>query len=48
MRGFRGLDLMTQSPAEVDPRQLRDLAIKLVAEKTAGVMSRTTVFVAIR
>jgi aspartyl-tRNA synthetase len=25
----RGLDLMTQSPAEVDPRQLRDLSIKL-------------------
>ena len=24
----RGLDLMTQSPAEVDPRQLRDLGIK--------------------
>jgi len=27
----RGLDLMTQSPAEVDPRQLRDLSIKLTA-----------------
>ena len=25
----RGMDLMTQSPADVDPRQLRDLAIKL-------------------
>src|SRR5256885_2931986 len=25
----RGLDLMSQSPAEVDPRQLRDLSIKL-------------------
>src|SRR3984893_9084411 len=24
----RGMDLMTQSPADVDPRQLRDLAIK--------------------
>ncbi len=24
----RGMDLMTQSPAEVDPKQLRDLAIK--------------------
>jgi aspartyl-tRNA synthetase len=29
----RGLDLMTQSPADVDPRQLRDLSIKLAAEK---------------
>jgi len=29
----RGLDLMTQSPAEVDPRQLRDLSIKLAGEK---------------
>jgi len=29
----RGLDLMTQSPAEVDPRQLRDLGIKLAGEK---------------
>ena len=27
----RGIDLMTQSPADVDPRQLRDLAIKLAA-----------------
>jgi aspartyl-tRNA synthetase len=27
--------LMTQSPAEVDPRQLRDLGIKLAKEKTA-------------
>src|SRR3984893_10091673 len=27
----RALDLMTQSPAEVDPRQLRDLSIKLTA-----------------
>jgi aspartyl-tRNA synthetase len=25
----RGMDLMTQSPADVDPRQLRDLGIKL-------------------
>jgi aspartyl-tRNA synthetase len=31
----RGMDLMTQSPAEVDPRQLRDLGIKLTDEKTA-------------
>jgi aspartyl-tRNA synthetase len=29
----RGLDLMTQSPAEVDPRQLRDLSIKLAEKK---------------
>ena len=29
----RGLDLMTQSPAEVDPRQLRDLSIKLASDK---------------
>jgi aspartyl-tRNA synthetase len=29
----RGLDLMTQSPAEVDPRQLRDLSLKLAEKK---------------
>jgi len=29
----RGMDLMTNSPAEVDPRQLRDLGIKLAGEK---------------
>jgi aspartyl-tRNA synthetase len=29
----RGMDLMTQSPADVDPRQLRDLAIELASEK---------------
>jgi aspartyl-tRNA synthetase len=29
----RGLDLMTQSPAEVDPKQLRELSIKLASEK---------------
>jgi len=29
----RGLDLMTQSPADVDPRQLRDLSIKLAGDK---------------
>jgi aspartyl-tRNA synthetase len=29
----RGMDLMTQSPAEVDPRQLRELKIKLADEK---------------
>ena len=29
----RGMDLMTQSPAEVDPKQLRDLGIKLAGDK---------------
>ena len=29
----RGMDLMSQSPAEVDPQQLRDLGIKLASEK---------------
>ena len=29
----RGLDLMTQSPAEVDARQLRDLSLKLAKDK---------------
>src|SRR5213082_1486061 len=29
----RGMDLMSQSPADVDPRQLRDLSIKLAGEK---------------
>jgi aspartyl-tRNA synthetase len=29
----RGMDLMTQSPAEVDLRQLRDLGIRLASEK---------------
>src|SRR6266705_3044960 len=29
----RGMDLMTNSPSEVDPRQLRDLGIKLTSEK---------------
>jgi aspartyl-tRNA synthetase len=29
----RGMDLMTQSPAEVDPRQLRDLGIKVAEDK---------------
>jgi aspartyl-tRNA synthetase len=29
----RGMDLMTQSPADVDPRQLGDLSIKLADEK---------------
>jgi aspartyl-tRNA synthetase len=31
----RGMDLMSHSPSEVDPRQLRDLGIKLASEKTA-------------
>jgi aspartyl-tRNA synthetase len=29
----RGMDLMTNSPGEVDPRQLRDLSIKLAKDK---------------
>ena len=29
----RGIDLMTQSPAEVDSKQLRDLGLKLAADK---------------
>ena len=32
----RGMDLMTQSPAEVDPRQLRDLQIKLAKDKAVA------------
>ena len=28
----RGMDLMTQSPADVDPRQMRELAIKLAGD----------------
>jgi aspartyl-tRNA synthetase len=32
----RGMDLMTQSPADVDPRQLRDLSIKLAAGDARG------------
>jgi len=31
----RGMDLMTQSPADVDARQLRELGIKLASEKKA-------------
>jgi aspartyl-tRNA synthetase len=31
----RGMDLMSQSPADVDPRQLRDLRIKVASEKKA-------------
>src|SRR5207248_10543731 len=30
----RGMDLMSHSPAEADPKQLRELGIKLSAEKT--------------
>src|SRR6267378_5124720 len=33
----RGMDFMTQSPAEVDPKQLRDLGIRLAGEKPEGV-----------
>jgi aspartyl-tRNA synthetase len=29
----RGMDLMSQSPSDVDPRQLRELGIKLASEK---------------
>ncbi|HJX98351.1 MAG TPA: amino acid--tRNA ligase-related protein, partial [Chthoniobacterales bacterium] len=29
----RGMDLMSQSPADVDPRQLRELGIKRASEK---------------
>ena len=29
----RGMDLMSQSPSDVDPRQLRDLGVKLASEK---------------
>jgi aspartyl-tRNA synthetase len=30
----RGLDLMSQSPSDVDPRQLRDLGLSLAGDKT--------------
>jgi aspartyl-tRNA synthetase len=29
----RSMDLMTSSPSEIDPRQLRDLGIKLAQDK---------------
>jgi aspartyl-tRNA synthetase len=32
----RGMDLMSQSPSEVDPKQLRDLGIKLAGNKLEG------------
>src|SRR3989442_2846631 len=32
----RAIDLMTQSPAQVDPKQLRDLGIKLAGDKPEG------------
>jgi aspartyl-tRNA synthetase len=32
----RAIDLMTQSPAEVDPKQLRDLGLKLAGDKPQG------------
>src|SRR5215831_7633156 len=36
----RAMDLMSQSPAEVDPKQLRDLGIKLAEDKPRGVPAR--------
>ena len=36
----RSMDLMSQSPAEVDPKQLRDLGIKLAGDKPQGVSLR--------
>ena len=32
----RGIDLMSHSPSDVDPRQLRDLGIKLASEDKSG------------
>jgi aspartyl-tRNA synthetase len=32
----RGLDLMSQSPSDVDAKQLRDLGIKLASDKRSG------------
>jgi aspartyl-tRNA synthetase len=32
----RGMDLMTNSPSEVDSRQLRDLGIRLASNKRDG------------
>jgi aspartyl-tRNA synthetase len=32
----RAMDLMSQSPSEVDPKQLRDLGIKVAGEKSEG------------
>ena len=32
----RSMDLMSQSPADVDPKQLRDLGIKLVGDESEG------------
>jgi aspartyl-tRNA synthetase len=32
----RALDLMSQSPSDVDDRQLRDLGIKLATDKESG------------
>ena len=31
----RGVDLMSQSPSDVDARQLRDLSLKLASDKPA-------------
>jgi aspartyl-tRNA synthetase len=36
----RSMDLMSQSPAEVDPKQLRDLGIKVAGEKAQDVSLR--------
>ncbi len=36
----RSMDLMSQSPAEVDPKQLRDLGIKLAGDKPQGLPLR--------
>jgi aspartyl-tRNA synthetase len=38
----RGVDLMSQSPSEVDARQLRDLGMKLAERKSAGGVSLAT------
>jgi aspartyl-tRNA synthetase len=32
----RGMDMMSNSPAEVDARQLRDLGIRLAGNKKQG------------
>jgi len=32
----RAMDLMSQSPSEVDPKQLRDLGIRVAGEKPEG------------
>src|SRR5437762_13831746 len=32
----RSMDLMSQSPSEIDPKQLRELGIKLAGDKSEG------------